>query len=112
MTNPSPRSLGCTCFALRKASRTVSRIYDLHLAMAGLKTTQYSLLKNIAHGALPIAELAARLGAERTTMTRNLKPLIDVGWVVLNPGTDSRQRIATITDAGRDKIAEAKAAWR
>jgi DNA-binding MarR family transcriptional regulator len=111
-TDPSERSPGCTCFCLRKLTRTVSRLYDQHLAAAGLKTTQYSLLKNIAHEALPVAELAARLSIERTTLTRNLKPLVEAGWVTLEPGADSRQRIATITPGGQETIKAANHAWR
>jgi DNA-binding MarR family transcriptional regulator len=108
----SGKSVGCTCFALRKLNRTVSRLYDKHMAEAGLRTTQYSLLKWVSAEPLPIAELAARMNIERTTLTRNLKPLIDAGWVVLKPGSDSRQRIATITPAGIKTIAAARAAWR
>lgn len=107
----SRESLGCTCFKLRKATRAMSRLYDHHMAAVGLKTTQYSLLANVARKALPVAELAECLGADRTTMTRNLKPLVDAGWVVLVPGADSRQRIATITDAGRTKVEQAARAW-
>ncbi|MGZ5780183.1 MAG: MarR family winged helix-turn-helix transcriptional regulator [Burkholderiaceae bacterium] len=108
-TNPF---IGCTCFSLRKLSRTVTRLYDQHLAEAGLKTTQYSLLKNIDLKPLPIAELAERLSLERTTLTRNLKPLIDAGWVELKAGSDSRQRIPTITKSGRETIKLAKQAWQ
>jgi DNA-binding MarR family transcriptional regulator len=112
MPDVSTSSPGCTCFSLRKLTRTVSRIYDQHLAVAGMKTTQYSLLRSIAREALPVAELAARLSTERTTLTRTLKPLIDAGWVVLKPGADSRQRIVTITANGNDAIKTARQAWR
>jgi DNA-binding MarR family transcriptional regulator len=112
MPDLSTSSPGCTCFSLRKLTRTVSRLYDLHLAAAGMKTTQYSLLRSIAREALPVAELAARLSTERTTLTRTLKPLIEAGWVVLKPGADSRQRIVTITANGNDAIKTARQAWR
>ena len=102
----------CTCAALRKLTRTVTRLYDSHLAEAGMKTTQYSLLRTIAQESLPMAELARRLSTERTTLTRNLRPLIDAGWVDLEPGADARQRIVVITPAGRDAIAAARTAWR
>ena len=105
-------SPGCTCSALRKLTRTVTRLYDYHMQQAGLKTTQYSLLRHVAHQALPVAELAVQMRAERTTLTRNLKPLIDAGWVALLPGKDARQRIVTITEAGRATIRVAKEAWR
>ncbi len=103
---------GCTCFRLRKLTRAMSRLYDQHLAQVGLKSTQYVLLTFIAAEALPVAVLAERFGAERTTMTRNLKPLIDAGWVRLQPGADSRQRIVTISAAGRAKARQAYQAWR
>jgi hypothetical protein len=34
----------CNCLALRQAARHVSQIYDAHLALVGLRTTQYSIL--------------------------------------------------------------------
>ena len=105
-------SHACTCAALRRLTRTVTRLYDSHLAEAGMKTTQYSLLRTIAQESLPMAELARRLSTERTTLTRNLRPLIDAGWVALEPGADARQRIVVITPPGRDAIATARAAWR
>jgi DNA-binding MarR family transcriptional regulator len=108
----TPASLGCTCFKLRKLTRTMSRLYDAHLAASGLKTTQYSVLSHAARAALPVAELAERMGMERTTLTRNLKPLVEAGWIALLPGADSRQRIVTVTDAGRAKQASAYPAWR
>ena len=112
MTELIDKPLGCTCFKLRKLARAMSRLYDHHLAGVGLKTTQYSVLANAARAPLPVAELAELLGLERTTLTRNLKPLAEAGWVELKPGADSRQRIVTITDAGRDKVKQAYVVWR
>ena len=112
MTEPVDKQLGCTCFKLRKLTRAMSRLYDQHLAAAGLKTTQYSVLVNAARAPLPVAELAERLGMERTTLTRNLKPLVEAGWVELKAGADSRQRIVTITEDGRAKVKQAYVVWR
>jgi DNA-binding MarR family transcriptional regulator len=111
ITDSPDALLSCTCFKLRKATRALSRVYDQHMAEVGLKTTQYSVLANAARGALPVADLADKLGLERTTLTRNLRPLIEAGWIAVVPGADSRQRIVTITDPGRAKVAEAYTAW-
>ncbi|MTW02214.1 MarR family transcriptional regulator [Duganella ginsengisoli] len=102
----------CTFFQLRKLARTVSRLYDRHLSASGLKTTQFSVLVHVHVQALPMMQLASLLGAERTTLTRNLKPLADAGWLTVTPGDDPRQRIVTITEAGRDKVRHARRAWR
>ena len=112
MTDLAEKPLGCSCFKLRKLTRAMSRLYDQHMASVGLKTTQYSVLANAAKAALPVAELAETLGLERTTLTRNLKPLLEAGWVELKPGADSRQRIVTITAGGRAKVKLAYVAWR
>lgn len=105
-------SLGCTCFNLRKLTRTVTRLYDQHLSRAGLTTTQFSLLQNVAREPLPLTELAARMSTERTTLTRNLKQLVDAGWIEIRPGEDPRQKIATLTETGRAVAREARKAWR
>ena len=103
---------GCTCFKLRKLARAASRLYDQQMAAVGLKTTQYSVLVNVARQPAPVAGLAERLGIERTTLTRNLKPLTDAGWIEFKPAADSRQRIATITQSGRVKLKAAYVVWR
>lgn len=108
---PTP-VFGCTCSKLRKLTRAMSRLYDQHMAPVGLKITQYSVLATASRDPLPVAELAERLGMDRTTLTRNLKPLTEAGWLALVPGADSRQRIVSMTDAGRAKLAEAIPAWR
>jgi DNA-binding MarR family transcriptional regulator len=112
MTEPVEKILGCTCFKLRKLTRAMSRLYDQHMARVGLKTTQYSVLTNAARAPLPVAELAEALGLERTTLTRNLKPLLEAGWLELKPGPDARQRIVTITASGREMLKRAYLAWR
>jgi DNA-binding MarR family transcriptional regulator len=104
---------GCGNLKLRQADRVVSRHYDHHLAAAGLKTSQYSLLGHIAALA-PVrpADLADQMQLEPSTLTRNLQPLVAQGWVAMGPGPDARSRQVTLTDAGRAKHAEAKRAWK
>jgi DNA-binding MarR family transcriptional regulator len=111
MLNVQPQ--GCTNFKLRQLMRRVSRHYDLEVAKAGLKTTQYSLLSHVLKmGPARPGDLAQAMTMDASTLTRNLKPLIAAGWVVLAAGADGRSRSVTITQAGRDKRAEAQRRWK
>ena len=105
--------LGCSSFKLRQLSRRVSQHFDRVVGAAGLKTTQYSLLTHVMQ-LEPVrpGDLAADMEMDASTLTRNLQPLIAQGWVAVGPGDDGRSRFVTLTDAGRDKRAEAQREWK
>lgn len=104
---------GCTNFKLRQLMRGVTQHYDAELAKAGLKTTQYSLLSHVVQlGPLRPGELARAMTMEPSTLSRNLRPLIDAGWVTLSAGDDARSRRVAATAAGREKRAEAQRRWK
>lgn len=110
-TTLSPQ--GCTNFKLRQLTRRVSHHYDLELAKTGLKTTQYSLLSHVAKmGPINPGKLAQAMTMDASTLTRNLKPLIDAGWVSLQPGADARSRLVTITSEGLAMRLQAKRHWK
>ena len=91
----------------------VANHYDAEMAKCGLKTTQYSLLSHVLKlGPIRPGDLAAEMKMDASTLTRNLRPLVDAGWVTLKPGTDARSRLVHITDVGRDKCAEAQRHWK
>ncbi len=104
---------GCTNFKLRQLMRRVANHYDVEMARCGLKTTQYSLLSHVLRlGPIRPGDLAAEMKMDASTLTRNLRPLVDAGWVTLEAGTDARSRLVHITDTGRDKRAEAQRHWK
>ena len=64
-------------------------------------------------GAMTISELAEALGAERTTLTRNLALIEALSWVKIRPGEeDARSRVVTVSEKGRAVVAAAFPAWR
>ncbi len=66
----------CACFHLRQASRVVTQLYDETLRPTGILGTQLPLLVALRlHGELTVHGLAKALVMDRTTLTRNLKPL-------------------------------------
>ena len=108
-----PLPQGCTNFKLRQLMRRVAQHYDAEMARCGLKTTQYSLLSYVLKlGPIRPGELAAQMKMDASTLTRNLRPLVEAGWVSLQAGSDARSRLVCITDAGRDKRAEGQRCWK
>ena len=105
-------TLGCTCARLRKLARRVTRIYDAYLAPQGIKVTQYSLLANAVTRARTLSEFAAELEMDRSTLSRNLMPLVALGWINVDVGADPRSRNISVTAAGRRKLKAALPLWR
>lgn len=102
----------CLCTKLRRATRNVTRLYDDALAGVGVNVAQYSLLKNLARLNQPsITSLAEALGLDRSTLGRNLKVLDTRGLVHLEGGEDQRNRLVSLTPAGRACLDEALQAW-
>ena len=104
----------CTCSALRRATRAVTTVYDAALRPVGLRVTQFAILRLLERlGPTPVTRLAAEAALERTTMGRNLDPLERRGLVRIAAGqADARERVAVLTEAGRDAVATAMPYWR
>jgi len=110
-TKLQPR--GCTNLKLRQAARLASRHYEAYLRETGLKITQYSLLSHVVQlGPLRAGELAAAMQLDASTLTRNLQPLVDAGWLQVRAGSDARSRVIEATAAGNALRAEAQRAWK
>jgi DNA-binding MarR family transcriptional regulator len=103
---------GCACFNLRRAARAITQLYDHALAPAGLRATQFTVLVALARtGAIPFSRLAAALGMDRTTLTRNLGPIQRHGLVAIRPGPDRRVRLVEMTAAGHKALDDAIPLW-
>ncbi len=101
----------CHCRRLRAATRTVSRLYDEALRPTGIKGNQLTVLVAVSlMQPVPITLLANRLTMERTTMTRNLRPLQSEGFVEIGAGA-GRIRNVSLTAKGKAIIQQAKPLW-
>ncbi len=102
----------CTCFRIRGAARRVTQIYSRHLAPTGLKISQFSLLGFVAaEGPIPIGRLADLLATDRTTLTRNLSPLLQGGLVERAASGDKRRHDLVATPDGRALFKRALPLW-
>jgi DNA-binding MarR family transcriptional regulator len=95
------------------ASRVITRHYDRALAPLGLSTSAYAILSRTSgEGPLALGALASRLAMDRTTLSRELTPLVDAG--LLTAATDKgdrRRRVVALTRKGAALVARARPAW-
>jgi DNA-binding MarR family transcriptional regulator len=102
----------CACANLRKAARALTQLFDEALAPSGLRVTQFTLLvTSRLMGESTINELAERMAMDRTTLSRNLKPLVRSGLLEVRPGEDGRRRLVRLTPAGEEALEEAYSLW-
>ena len=102
----------CTCFNIRRASRSVTEYYDSFLAPSGVRATQFTMLGAAAlMGPASVTRLAERLALDRTTLTRNLRVLAEEGLVTISAGKDRRERVVQLTEAGQTAIDRATPLW-
>jgi DNA-binding MarR family transcriptional regulator len=102
----------CVCTALRAASRHITRMYDDALAPLALTITGYSLLGKIDRLRTPsMNELAEAAQMDRSTLSRNLKPLLEAELIAMNPGSDRRRKEFGLTPAGRKRLKRAYPRW-
>ncbi|MEL6502813.1 MAG: MarR family transcriptional regulator [Pseudomonadota bacterium] len=111
-THPDFSSL-CACQALRRTARAVSRRYNQALKPADLNIGQFTTLAALLQsGPLSISALAEQLGMDRTTLTRDLKPLERRRLIRSEvDDDDARQRFITISDDGRSLMEQAVPLW-
>ena len=103
----------CVCFNLRWVTRVVTQFFDSEMRRHGIRPTQGTILLALnAKANWSMAELSDRLGMDRTTLVRNLRPLQRDGLVEAAGGGRGGRVELSITNKGRKKIEESMPAWR
>lgn len=102
----------CSCTRARTAARLITRAYDEALRPVGLTASQLAVLAAVdAVEVASIASLSKRLFMDRTTLSRNLKPLFALGLVAMQEGP-GRSKAVTITKAGEKAMRAAMPLWQ
>jgi len=103
----------CLCLHAQRAARMLARRFDEALRPVGLTNGQFSLLMSLnGPEPAPMSRVAALLGADRTTLTAALKPLVRQGLAVVSPDPDdSRIRRVALTAAGHARLRDALPIW-
>ena len=91
----------CHCLNLRRASQSMTDYYNTALAPSNINLTQYSLLKTLQK----LAQL------DRTTLVRNLKSIMDKGYITDLALSAKRDRQLQVTEKGQETLEEAAILW-
>lgn len=103
----------CACFNVRKAARVITQTFDEIMQPSGVRATQFTILVMIASSdAATLSELADKLVMDRTTLTRNLRPLQKQGLIKDVTGADRRTRSINLTSKGFKVVLEALPLWK
>lgn len=102
----------CVNYNLRKASRAVNQVFDAMLRSTGLRASQFAVLVALAQtDTVTITRLARWLVMDRSTLSRNLRPLASRGLLSVAPGADRREQEIRIAPLGEQALREAYPCW-
>ncbi|MEZ5774383.1 MAG: MarR family winged helix-turn-helix transcriptional regulator [Hyphomicrobiaceae bacterium] len=93
-------------------SRIITRIYDDALRPLGLTASQFTLLTAVAQqDSITAAEIGYDLDIEKSTLSRNLKRLVALKLIIMDPPAGRRGRGLHLTPAGTSAIQSAYPIW-
>ena len=103
----------CMCQAIRRVARNLGNRYDEALKPLGITSGQFSILSSLRRPMpVRISALAKDLGMNRTTLTRDLKPLETRGYIATTADPeDARARCVFLTPAGKTVHDDALPVW-
>ena len=91
----------------------MTRIFDEALQPAGLSAGQFTILAAVAARDITSAgEISSLLAMDRTTLSRNLKPLRQAGLLVTAGGAGRRPDQLSLTAAGMVALNQAGGLWQ
>jgi|ERR1700722_2377776 len=105
-------SLPCLCASFRRASRSLTQVYEDAIRPSGLHSTQFTILQALdLTGEISQGRLGQILAMDSTTLTRTLRIMSRERWIVERRGKDRRERLISLSKAGRDLFEQALPLW-
>ena len=94
----------CVATRVRQLSRIVTRVYDDAMRPLGITASQYTLLAQLAaRDAITAVEIGHELDIEKSTLSRNLKRLLALGHINMDPPAGRRGRGLHLTGQGPER---------
>lgn len=105
-------STGCLATRVRQLSRIVTRVYDDAMRPLGITGSQFTLLTQVGlQDGITAVEIGFALDIEKSTLSRNLKRLLGLGLINMDPPAGRRGRGLHLTPKGQVMIKEAYPIW-
>ncbi len=113
-SNPQIDSKDCLCARTRRTARRLTLLYEESLRPARLTPSQFELMGELeGRPGLTQSELAMRLVLDQTTLSRNLRLLIERRWIAAIPSANDRRKITyTPTSEGKSTWRKALPLWQ
>ena len=106
-------SATCISTRVRQLSRIITRVYDDGLRPLGITASQFTLLTQLAmQDAITAVEIGQSLDIEKSTLSRNLKRLLALGHLTMDPPAGRRGRGLHLTPKGQAVIQKGYPVWK
>lgn len=106
--SPTP----CFCLKIRRASADITDYYDRILEPSGVTVGQYSILLNTSKADKgTVKELADMAELDRSTLARNIKPLIIKQLIYDAKKEGARDSCLKLTEDGKKTLLLAQSLW-
>jgi DNA-binding MarR family transcriptional regulator len=102
----------CLASRVRQLSRIVTRVYDDAMRPLGITASQFTLLTQLGQqDGITAVEIGYTLDIEKSTLSRNLKRLLALGLIDMEPPAGRRGRGLHLTPKGQVMIKDAFPVW-
>lgn len=102
----------CYCMNLRRAANAITDYYDAILKSLGLSVSQYSLLVNLERmETASTSDLAEQVNLDRSTLVRNLKPLLERGLIQDLAKEGARSHKFAVSEQGNALLEKGRPLW-
>lgn len=106
----------CPAMRVARTTRVLARVFNDEFRAIGLQTSQHGVLTFVAlagKDGATIGTLADALLLDRTTLTRNLRPLQKAGYLTITRSPkDARVQIVSLTKQGEKTIEAIYPLWQ
>ncbi|RFB69727.1 MULTISPECIES: MarR family winged helix-turn-helix transcriptional regulator [unclassified Herbaspirillum] len=108
-----PSIADCNLFATKQAARFVTQLYERHLAVVNVTSSQVTILAVLHQRPdITMTELSEMVVMDRTSLVRAIQPLSRDGYILQKSEPGSRKISLSLSKAGARKYLDAVPCWR